>query len=147
MSKNTNAHYALKHIEQSIFPEIAEALERKAVEGRISCAAVHAIAASFHITPLEVGTQADLIELRLTRCILGLFGHERQNKGNRKNLDDQVSISLELKDTLIQQAKDNKISCIDCWNIAKRLGLKPSHVSSACEKMSIKIKPCQIGAF
>ncbi len=147
MKQNTAAHYALKHTEQSISPEIADALGKKAVEGRISCAAVHAIARSFHMSPWEVGVQADLIELRLTLCILGLFGHEHENQGNRKNLDCQVHLSSKLEEALLKQAKDNKISCIECWEIARQLKLKPSHVSSACEKMGIKIKPCQIGAF
>jgi len=147
MKQNTTAHYALKHREQSISPEVADALKKKAVEGRISCAAVHAIAHSFHMPPWEVGVQADLIELRLTLCILGLFGHEHENQGNRKNLDVQVHLSSELKETLLKKATDNKVSCIECWDMARQFKLKPSHVSSACEKMGIKIKPCQIGAF
>ena len=147
MQQNTAAHYALKHTEQSICPEVVNALKNKAVEGRISCAAVHAIARSFHMPPLEVGVQADIIELRLTRCILGLFGHERKKQESRKNLDIHVHISSELKKIILKQAKDKKITCIECWGIARQLKLKPSHVSSACEKMGIKIKPCQIGAF
>jgi len=147
MKQDTAAHYALKHTEQSISPEITNALEKKAVEGRISCAAIHAIASSFHMPPWEVGVQADLIELRLTLCILGLFGHEHETHGNRKSLDLHVHLSSELKEALLKQAKDNKISCIECWDIARQLTFTPSHVSSACEKMGIKIKPCQIGAF
>ena len=144
MKQKTNARYALKHTEHSISPKLADALGEKAVKGRISCAAVHAIAKSFNIPPYEVGVQADLLELRLTRCILGLFGHDH---GKRKNLDFQVHISSALKEALLKKVKDHKISCIECWEIAKRLELKPAHVSSACEKMGIKIKPCQIGAF
>ena len=147
MKQNTAAHYALKHAEQSISPEITDALKKKAVEGRISCAAVHAIARSFHMQPWKVGVQADLMELRLTQCILGLFGHERENQGNRKNLNSHVHLSSELKEALLKQANDNGISCIECWGIARQLKLKPSHISSACEKMGIKIKSCQIGAF
>jgi len=147
MKQNTKTHYALKHTKQPISPEIAEALRKEAVKGRISCAAVHAIARSFDMPPREVGVQADLIELRLTRCILGLFGHEHENHGKRKNLDSQIHLSSELKEGLLKQVKDNKISCLECWNIARRLKLKPCQVSSACEKMGIKIKPCQIGAF
>jgi hypothetical protein len=147
MRHGTAAHYALKHTEQSISPEVANALKNKAVEGRISCAAVHAIAGSFHMPPSEVGVQADLIEIRLTQCILGLFGHEREKQGNRKNLDIHVHLSSELREVILKQAKDKKISCVECWDIARQLKLKPSHVSSACEKMGVKIKPCQIGAF
>ena len=147
MKQNSAAHYALKHTQQTLSPEIVTALKKKAVAGRISCAAVHAIATSFKLSPSVVGVQADLLEIRLTRCILGLFGYEREKQGTRKNLDQHVSISPQLEEAIVQQAKDNRLSCLECWDIAKNLNMRRSHVSSACEKMGIKIKPCQLGAF
>ncbi len=147
MKQNSTAHYALKHTQQTLSPKIVKALKEKAVSGRISCAAVHAIAASFQLSPSVVGIQADLLELRLTRCILGLFGYEREKQGTRKNLDQNVTISPQLETAIVQRAKDNRLSCRDCWDIAKNLNTRRLHVSSACEKMGVKIKPCQLGAF
>ncbi len=147
MNQHTAAHYALKHTKQALSPEIVAALKNKAVEGRVSCADVHAIARSFNLSPSVVGVQADLIEIRLTRCILGLFGYEQEPQGTRKNLDLHITPSPELRAAILQQAHDNRLSCLECWDIARHLKLKRSHVSSACEKMGVKIKPCQIGAF
>jgi hypothetical protein len=42
---------------------------------------------------------------------------------------------------------DGRISCLECWTIAKKLKIKRLDMGSACEKKNIKIKPCQLGAF
>lgn len=147
MTHAIQGHYALKHSESTRHPEIIAALQEKASANRISCAAVHAVAASFKVPPAEVGRQADLIEMRLTRCILGLFGHEHGKKGTRKNLDPQVDISPALENAVRGRAGNDKVSCLDCWEIAKNLDIPRARVSSACEQLKIKIKPCQLGAF
>ena len=41
---------------------------------RIACHAVHKIAQELSCSPLKVGQTADLMEVRINRCQLGLFG-------------------------------------------------------------------------
>ena len=147
MSHQAAGHYALKHPKHPLSPKIVAALKNRAKENHISCAEVHVIAKSFNVSPSVVGVQADLIELRLTRCILGLFGYGQGKKEKGKNLDPHVTPSPELQELILRRAHDKRLSCLECWEIARDLKLKRVHVSSACEKMGIKITPCQLGAF
>ena len=40
-----------------------------------------------------------------------------------------------------------RLSCLSAWEIAEETGSTRMAISSACEKLKIKIKPCQLGAF
>ncbi|NOX34719.1 MAG: hypothetical protein GXP56_13475, partial [Deltaproteobacteria bacterium] len=93
--------------------------------------------------PLEIGVQADLIEYRIAECQLGLFGY---NDG-QKIIDPGIEISPELSLELDKENQDGRISCLKCWEIAKKLKIKRLDLGSACEKKNIRIKPCQLGAF
>jgi hypothetical protein len=42
---------------------------------------------------------------------------------------------------------DGKLSCESAWEIARRFDASKMKVSSVCEQLKIKIKPCQLGAF
>lgn len=143
MTHLDRGHYANKHSNIETNPAAKELLEKDATQGQITCAAVHRIAKKLGITPAEVGIQADLLELRLIQCSLGLFGY---GKGV-KRLNAVESIPKEL-DTLLDQASDKGvISCHDCWDIARTLKIKRTDVSSACEAKGFRIRPCQLGAF
>ena len=148
MSHPTPGHYARKHSQTSRRPDIMAALKDRAQNNQIPCAAVHAVATDFGITPKEVGAQADLLEMRLTHCILGLFGYKKGTQGTSKILDSAIRISPDLETAICSQAgADKRLSCIQCWEIAKACKVKRLEVSSACEQLGIKIKPCQLGAF
>ncbi len=143
MTHQDAGHYALKHPTKVIDENAAALLKKKSENKTISCLAVHGVAKELDIPPAEAGAQADLLELRLKKCRLGLFGHEPDGK----NLDLEQAISNELDSAVKKGSQKGTISCIACWNIAKNLKLKRPEVASACEIKGIKIKPCQLGAF
>ncbi len=138
-------HYKEKH-PQGTQPasHIAEALQLKVKDGRISCAAAHQIANELNETPERVGQTADLSELRINRCQLGLFGYG--SKDNKVAPAKQIEASLE---KALQNAlqEGNRLSCIAAWTIAETLDCKRKEVAAACEMLKIKICDCQIGAF
>ncbi|MBF0112846.1 MAG: hypothetical protein HQK74_08960 [Desulfamplus sp.] len=148
MTHQDRGHYAMKHknIEQDL--RIAAALETGAITSEngkktITCEELHLISKNLGITPKEVGIQADLMELRLKECQLGLFGYEPDGK----NFNKKVELSdIQLAD--IQAiAPDGRTTCLKCWQAAQKLNISRIDVGSMCEKMGIKIKNCQLGAF
>ena len=55
---------------------------------------------------------------------------------------------FELLTNAIQEARvDGNLSCEKAWEIARRFDVSKMKVSSVCEQLKIKIKPCQLGAF
>jgi hypothetical protein len=92
---------------------------------------------------MEVGKTADLLGCRLTKCQLGLFGYSPEKKIVGPKHPEEPAVTQAIED----EAKNGRISCRQAWGIAKRFGVRKMTVSSACEAINIKIKPCQLGAF
>ena len=144
MTHEDAGHYAAKHpkgVEAD--PKAVEQVRQKLSNNHITCAAAHEIAAKLSVTPAQVGMTIDLLEARITKCQLGLFGYSPQ-KNIVKPAD---SVSPDLKNAIETGLIDGRISCERCWEIATQKGLKKIEVASACETLCIKIKPCQLGAF
>ena len=144
MAHEDAGHYANKHPPQTVIdPALAAAIKKKATNGRISCAAAHGIAQQQVVSPARVGKTIDLLELRIDRCQMGLFGYSPE----KKIVQPSKSIAAALDSTLQPLLVDNKISCTDCWKIADQLSISKLDVASACEGLKIKVSPCQLGAF
>ena len=144
MTHEDRGHYSKKHPpERRVKPEISEALRQKASDGEITCAAAHQIAANLGVSPLEVGVAADIMEMRIVKCQLGLYGYRPEKRIVRPS--PQVSPALEagIRDALVE----GRLACKTAWEMAERLGLRKMEVSSACEALKIKITSCQLGAF
>jgi Mn-dependent DtxR family transcriptional regulator len=109
----------------------------------IPCALAFEIAEVLQVSPAAVGRTADLMNFKLTKCQLGLFGYQPQ----KKIVAPQNHIEEDLKSAISDALVQGRISCDRTWNIASRLGVSKMTVSGACEAMGIKIKDCQLGAF
>ena len=144
MTHEDAGHYASKHpkgVEAD--PKIVEQIRQKLANNHISCAAAHAVAADLSVPPSQVGITIDLLEARIVKCQMGLFGYSPQ-----KNIVKPAeSVSSALKDALETKQKDKRISCEHCWKVAAQQGLQRLEVANACETLGMKVKPCQLGAF
>jgi len=144
MTKEDAGHYAKKHLHDSaVKPEIEAALKQLASDGEVPCAVAFKIAADLDIKPGDVGITADLLEMRLIKCQLGLFGYQPK----RCIVEAAKNISKNLEEGIRGGLEDGKLPCLTAWRIAKDLGIRKMEVSSACEALEIKICSCQIGAF
>jgi len=144
MTHEDKRHYAKKHPPgRNMNPQIAEAVKQKAKEGKISCAVAFEIVEELHIPPDEVGFTLDSLEIKISKCQLGIFGYSH-NKSPVKPLD---SVSGELKKTIEDALEGSRLPCIAAWEIAKRLGIGKMDVTAACENLKIKISSCQLGGF
>jgi hypothetical protein len=143
MTHSDKGHYANKHQGQKIDEKITSFIKSKAKDNEITCIAAHKAAEKLGVSPGEIGIQTDLLEFRITMCQIGLFGY----KGGEKQIDPDFDIPSDMEAALDKANDDGRLSCFDCWNIAKNLKAKKIDVASACEKKEIRVKPCQLGAF
>jgi hypothetical protein len=123
--------------------DIIEAARMKSIDGKITCADACGIAAQLNATMREIGVTLDFLGIRITKCQLGLFGY-----APRKMIAPAAeTVAPELEEAIRKALADNYLSCAASWEIAGRLGMPRMNLSSACEALKIKIKPCQLGAF
>ncbi|MGD8366666.1 MAG: hypothetical protein PVG78_03405 [Desulfobacterales bacterium] len=124
-------------------PEIAAALKTRGKGGELACAVAFAIAEELGKPPGLVGEAADLLGLRLVKCQLGLFGYAPVKKIVKPKRPEDPALAAAIREA----AAEGRLSCRTAWQIAARFGLRKMAVSSACEALGQKIKPCQLGAF
>ncbi|MGD1987495.1 MAG: hypothetical protein PVF30_13460, partial [Desulfobacterales bacterium] len=89
------------------------------------------------------GKTADLLEMTLAKCQLGLFGYKPNKKIVKAKAPENSDLEKAIRDALI----DGKLPCRKAWDIARRQDLSKMAISAVCEHLKIKIKPCQLGAF
>jgi hypothetical protein len=143
VSKNAGK-YSTKHPAGATpDPTIAAAVQEVADEGQVACVLAHDLAAELGVTPSEVGMTIDLLEYRITKCQLGLFGYLPR----KKIVKPAEVVPGELRDRLTRTAVRGDVPCAVCWEIAQELDRQRMAVAAACETLGLKVKPCQLGAF
>lgn len=144
MTHEDRGHYAKKHSpDRKVQPEIAEVLNNRASNRKISCAAAHRIAMDLNVSPAEIGFTTDKLEIRIVKCQLGLHGFYPEKRIVKPAETVSKTLEKAIRDSLV----DGKLQCAAAWDIAKRLGIARMDVSSACEALKTKISSCQLGAF
>jgi hypothetical protein len=136
--------FGRKHLPNSApDPLIQEAIRQQAPQGELPCAVAFQIAARLKVTPAAVGQTLDLMEVRLVKCQLGLFGYSPQKRIVKPQPPDAPAVAAAIQAAL----EKGRLPCRAAWEIAARFNLRKMTVSGACEALGIKIKPCQLGAF
>ena len=146
MAHQDKGHYSAKHKNTTRDERIAAAIQSRAGAGQLPCRVAEKLAAGLGVLMAEIGRNADLLEIRIGGCQLGLFGHTRAEK--RVKPAQEVSPELEsVIRSRLTGSPEGPISCAAVWDIALLREMPRAEVSAACEKLGIKIKPCQLGAF
>ena len=144
MTHLDEGHYAKKHPSgQKLAPAIAERLKDHVAAGKISCAEAHRIAETQNVAPADVGVALDLMEIRIVKCQNGLFGYSPV----RRIVKPVDTVPAPLKEAILENLVNERLSCASSWKIAKEAGLGKMDVAAACEALEVKISPCQLGAF
>lgn len=123
----------------------AAAVRENVADGKIACADAERIGRDLGTALAEVGRTIDLLEVRIGRCQLGLFGYDGEVKGRSVRPAGQVTPALE--EAIRGRISEGRLPCVAAWEIAAAMGIPRMKVSAACETMKIKVKPCQLGAF
>ena len=147
MTHEDAGKYALKH-PPNIRPneQIVKAIREKSPGGELACGMGEKISKELKVDISEVGITADLLEMKIKKCQLGLFGWgKKPNHG--KDIHAVDSVSVEMKSVLEEVAENGVVTYAGIWVIADRLGVERKAVSAACETLRLKIRVCQLGAF
>ncbi len=147
MTHEDAGKYALKHPPGTRPNErVAKAIREKSPGGTLACGMAEKISKDLKVDMSEVGITADLLEMRIKKCQLGLFGWDKKpNHG--KDIDSADSVSVEIKSALEEAVENGGVTCAAVWGIAERLGEERKTISAACEALGLKIRACQLGAF
>ena len=137
--KFSDKHSAGATVDDSIRGKVLE----KAKSGELPCAVAFKLAEQLKKPPAEIGKAVDLLDLKLVKCQLGLFGY----KPEKKIVNPQTPEDPALVDAIRESLVNGKLSCQDAWNIALKFNVSKMTVSAACESLKLKIAPCQLGAF
>jgi hypothetical protein len=136
--------YAQKHESgASVNEKIKDQITRRTKNNELPCAVAFKIATEVNVPAAEVGRAADLMEIMLVKCQLGLFGYTP----NKKIVKPRAAENPDLETAIRNACVDGKLSCENAWKIARRFNVSKMSVSAICEQLHIKVKPCQLGAF
>lgn len=128
---------------EAIDPRISEALQSRANEEGLACAAAFAVAAEIEISPGTVGEAMDQLEIPIIKCQLGLFGYSPK----KRILKPAETVTADEEKAVRQALVNGKLPCATCWQLAAAFGKTRLEMASICEKLAVKISPCQLGAF
>jgi hypothetical protein len=144
MTRKNKGNYRAKHSSDvRVDEKVAEAVRKKATGGKISCAGASKVARSLGVSMKEIGTAVDVMEMHIIECQLGLFGYSPEKVIVKPAKIVAAGLEKAIRETLV----DGRLPCVSAWEIADRLDIPRMDVSSACEALQIKVKPCQLGAF
>lgn len=144
MSIRHTGNFRAKHPAGTVVdPVVGETVAAKLSHQQITCRTAHHIAADLSVAVSEVGTAIDLLEGRIIKCQLGLFGY---GKGN-KLVDDPIKVDKALKSIIEASLNQGRLSCASAWKIADTEKIRRLDVARACECLGIRICQCQLGAF
>jgi len=139
-----NHNFSDKHgPDEKTDPLVKEKITQQAINNELPCAIAFNIAKELNIPAKEIGKTADLINYRLTKCQLGLFGYTPE----KKIVKPQKDVNPDIEDAIQKSLIDNRLSCETAWHIAERFRVHKMTISATCEHMGIKINTCQLGAF
>ncbi|KPA16821.1 regulatory protein [Candidatus Magnetomorum sp. HK-1] len=128
---------------KSVNRKLLETIQERLQAEKLPCAVAYDIAQKSCIPMKEIGQTADIAEIKLSKCQIGLFGYAPE----KKKITKLERIEPVLKQKILSTQHENIISCENIWKISEELQLNKLHVSCACETLGLKIKHCQLGAF
>ncbi|MGE5855971.1 MAG: hypothetical protein ACM34C_05345 [Syntrophaceae bacterium] len=143
MARKDKGHFSTKHPGASVKKEVAELLKKKKVDGAMTCPLAFQAAGELNLTPAEIGQALDLLEIPISKCQLGLFGYSPVSR----IIKPAESVAEDLEAAIRAAMSDDRLPCAAAFQIAAHFKLAKIRVSSACEKLKIKISACQLGAF
>ena len=144
MTRQKGQKFADKHGSNTQLNErIKDHITRQGKNNELPCALAFNIADELNVSAAEVGKTADLLEIMLVKCQLGLFGYSPEKKIVKPQTPENQNLESTIRDSLV----DGKLSCERAWEISRSFDVPKMTVSAACEQLKIKITPCQLGAF
>lgn len=125
--------------------DLQEAIRGQLLDSRLPCPRAFDTASDLGITPKQVREAADGLDVRISRCQLGMFGYE--DLGEKRLVHSLPKVPESLEGRIREALIDGRLPCAAAWRIADDEGLSRFLVGCACESLSIRVAPCQLGCF
>lgn len=113
-------------------------------DGKLACAEAFRLAREFNLPESEIGHYANLCDVHLEKCQIGLFGYGPCKK---RLVEKKDHVDPDLVSAVKEKTTDGIIFCAAVFSISESLNIGKIDVGSACETLGIKIKKCRFGAF
>lgn len=126
---------------------LRQAIREALKEGRLPCTAAFCLAEEARVTPAEVGRVTDELDIRISRCQLGLFGYGPKEEGKHRVVKPLPTVPPQLSEEIRARLQEGRLPCAAAWQIAKRTGMAKLEVSGAAEALEVRISRCQLGCF
>jgi hypothetical protein len=144
MKHQKGQKFADKHgVDVRVNEGVKEHIIGQTKNNELACAKAFKIADELNVSAAEVGKTADLLNMKLVKCQLGLFGYTPEKKIVKPKAASTIKLESAIQDSLAEGA----LPCAKAWEIARNFDISKMTVSAVCEQLKIKIKPCQLGAF
>jgi len=126
---------------------LAKQIRARVAGGTLSCAEAFAAAEAGKVPPLKIGKTADVLGIHLSHCQIGLFGYPGHAKGWAEGAGfgpapDGLEEAIKRK-----AGREGQVTCLDLWELAERHGVPRILAGYITDRMGIRIKGCQLGAF
>jgi hypothetical protein len=127
---------------------LSEAIRSRTHKNKLTCASAFGIAKTRGVELLLVGKTADVLQIELDLCQLGLFGYPGHSKGWQSARVAELAVPAGLEEA-IRSARDSEgeLSCLAAWEAAAKFGIPRMQVGYIADKLGIRIRHCQLGAF
>jgi hypothetical protein len=144
MTHEDKGHFSKKHPpDRKVDERVAAAVKSKVKDGAMACAVAFEIAESLSVPAEEVGFTLDSLEIKVVKCQLGLFGYAPV----KRIVKPAERVAPDLEKAIRGALVKDRLPCVAAWALAEKRRLKKMDISSACETLGIKIRPCQLGTF
>jgi hypothetical protein len=134
--------------DRAVKPRLAAAIRAHLKDEKLDCAAAFLLAEETGITPLAAGEAADSLGIHLSHCQLGLFGFPGRAKAwespGRIEAAPPEGLEAGIRSAL---DPDGSLSCASAWTVADRFGVGRVQLGFLANRLKIKVKRCQLGAF
>ena len=144
MTREDEGHFSQKHEPDArLKPTTKEKIEKKVKNGQMACAVAFQIAEELEISAAQIGVALDLMEIKLMKCQLGLFGYQPGEKTVTPKKPEVPGLAEAIEAARV----DGKLSCRNAWDLAHKFKVRKMTISAACDALKIKMDSCQLGAF
>jgi len=127
---------------------IAAAVRGRLEQGLLPCASAIALAGELGCEPIALGANADALRIPITACQIGLFGYPGHAKGWEGAGVAAQPLPAGLETALLAARNDRgELTCLSIWGAAERAGCSRMQAGYVADRLGIKIRGCQLGAF
>ncbi len=115
MTDQKNNKFAAKHQGKAqINNVIKNEILKQNKDSKLPCFVAFKIAKELQVSPGDVGKAVDLLNFRLAKCQLGLYGYQPK----KRKVKPKMPLDQGLKNAITDALVEGKLTCKKVWDIA-----------------------------